>query len=81
MSKNIGHIIASIAIAAFLFVWSIVDYRLKTLETEMRGLRLQVTAISVKVGVEPKPLSMIKDTQSNLWPDKVGGEDTEPLTR
>ena len=47
-----GNIITQIAIVAFLFLWMIVDRRLQVLETRMRSLELNVTAISVRLGIE-----------------------------
>ena len=49
-----GNIIATIAIALFLVFWTLIDRRLQNLEDRMRSLELQVTAISVQLGIEPE---------------------------
>ena len=47
-----GNIITTIAIAVFLVFWTLIDRRLSNLESRMRSLELQVTAISVKLGID-----------------------------
>jgi hypothetical protein len=81
MNKNIGTIITSIAIAAFLVFWSTIDNRLRTLETEIRSLRIQVTAVSTKLGVEWTPSLMNTEAQLNEQRVQRPGEDTKPLLR
>ena len=44
-------VITSVSIALFLLLWGLIDCRLKTLETRMRGVELQVTRISEKLGI------------------------------
>ena len=48
-----GNIITTIAIAVFVIFWTLIDRRLSNLEARMRSLELQVTAISVQLGIEP----------------------------
>lgn len=48
-----GNIITTIAIVVFLTFWTLIDRRLSNLEARMRSLELQVTAISVKLGIDP----------------------------
>ena len=48
-----GNIVTKIAIVFFLILWNQVDRRLQRLEGRLRGLELQVTAISNRLGVEP----------------------------
>jgi len=48
-----GNIITTIAIAVFFVFWTLIDRRLSNLESRMRSLELQVTAISVQLGIEP----------------------------
>jgi hypothetical protein len=47
-----SNIITTIAIAVFLVFWTLIDRRLSNLESRMRSLELQVTAISVQLGID-----------------------------
>ena len=64
-----GNIIATIAIAVFLVFWTLIDRRLQNLEIRMRSLELQVTAISVRLGV---------DTDSQYSSDTAGPLHNQP---
>ena len=67
-----GNIITTIAIAVFLVFWTLIDCRLSNLESRMRSLELQVTAISVQLGI---------DTTRQLSSDKAEPLHNQPVTR
>lgn len=52
VKNRFGQIICTIAVAGFLFMWGIIDHRLRILETRTRSLELQITRIAAKLGVE-----------------------------
>lgn len=71
-TNHYGNIITTIAIAVFLVLWSIIDRRLQGLEARMRSLELQVTAISVQLGI---------DTDSQYSTGTASPLYTQPSTR
>ncbi len=76
-----GNIITKIAIVFFLILWNQVDRRLQRLEGRLRGLELQVTAISNRLGVEPVKSMLGKLSSPQGRSDRPVLSDSAPIGR
>lgn len=69
-----GNIITRLAIVAFLFLWMLIDRRLSNLEHRMRCLELQVTAISVELGVDTDAMISSSQARQQQHLEPTGGK-------
>lgn len=67
-------IITTISIALFLVFWTLIDRRLQDLEIRLRTVENQLTAISVRLGIEPEARLSSKRSSAQNKPEQIRGE-------